>query len=243
MLREGISVAIAGRPNVGKSSLMNVLLKESRAIVTDIPGTTRDTIEEFLNLDGIPVRLTDTAGIHQTQDQIERIGIERSKEAINKADLTIFMVAGNEPLTAGDEEIFSHLQPEKTIVLLNKRDLGAAVTEKQMREKIPRAEIVECSVNSGDGIFELQEKMKEMVLGGRVSQSESAVVTNVRHETLLRQADKELAEAAAMTDRMEALDFIEINLHQAFDYLGEMIGETVSDQIIDEVFSRFCLGK
>lgn len=243
ILREGVSVTIAGRPNVGKSSLMNLLLKESRAIVTDIPGTTRDTIEEFLNLDGIPVRLTDTAGIHEAQDQIERIGIERSKEAINRADLTVFVISGNEPLTPEDEEILSYLETKKTIVLLNKRDLGIAVTKEQMKEKMRQAEIIECSVNSGDGIRNLTEKMKEMILGGKVSQTESTVVTNVRHENLLKQAEKELAEAVVMTERAEALDFIEVNLHQAFDYLGEVIGETVSDQVIDEVFSRFCLGK
>lgn len=243
MLREGISVTLAGRPNVGKSSLMNLLLRESRAIVTDIPGTTRDTIEEFLNLDGIPLRLTDTAGIRPTNDTIERIGIERSKEAINKADLTIFIVAGNEPLTAEDKEILSHLQPRKTIILLNKRDLGTVVTGEQMAQMMPQAVITECSMTSGEGIQTLTENIKEMVFGGRVTQSESMVVTNVRHEDLLKKAEQELAEAADMVGRAEALDFVEVNLHQAFDYLGEIIGETVSDQIINEVFSRFCLGK
>lgn len=243
MLREGIAVTIAGRPNVGKSSLMNAFLKESRAIVTEIPGTTRDTIEEALSIAGIPVRLTDTAGIRRTADKIEQIGIEKSKEAVNKADLILFMLSGNEPFTEEDLEILPCLDPGKTVVLLNKRDLGTVLTRDDVEARLPGVRIIEISVNDGRGLDQLEETIKQLVFGGHVSQSESSVVTNVRHAELIRKAQEEAAAAMEMTAAREALDFIEINVRQAFDFLGEIIGETANDQIINEVFSRFCLGK
>lgn len=243
MIREGLAVTITGRPNVGKSSLMNAFLKESRAIVTEIPGTTRDTIEEVLSVCGIPVRLTDTAGIRSTEDKIERIGIEKSKEAVNKADLVLFMLSGNEDFTEEDLEIMPYLDVKRTIVLLNKRDLGAVLTKPQVEERLPGVCILETSMIDGEGISLLEDKIKEMVYGGRVSQGESVMVTNARHTDLIRRAGEEVYMALDMAESRQALDFIEINLRQAFDCLGEIIGETAVDQIIDQVFSRFCLGK
>lgn len=243
MIREGISVTIAGRPNVGKSSLMNAFLKESRAIVTEIPGTTRDTIEEAMSIAGVPVKLTDTAGIRITSDQIEQIGIEKSKEAVNKADLILFMLSANEALTEEDMEIIPYLNPQKTIVILNKMDLGTALSEKELAEMLPGAKVIKTSVKEGEGISYLEEAISQMVYGGQVSQGESLLVTNVRHSELIRKAQEEVQAAVYMAKTGEALDFIEINIRQAFDYLGEIIGETASDQIINEVFSRFCLGK
>lgn len=243
MLREGLAVAIVGRPNVGKSSLMNAFLKEARAIVTDIPGTTRDTIEESMSLSGIPIKLSDTAGIRETTDQIEQIGIERSREAAAKADLVLFMLSGNEEMTKEDKDIIPYLDPGKTIVLLNKSDLGGLLKPSDVAEKIPGATIIETSVKEGDGMSLLEESIVDLVYGGGVSQKDSMIVTNVRHSELIRKALEEIQAARQMAEGREALDFIEINLRQAFDYLGEIIGETAGDQIINEVFSRFCLGK
>ena len=243
MIREGLAVTIAGRPNVGKSSLMNALLRESRAIVTDVPGTTRDTIEEGLSISGIPVRLTDTAGIRRTEDRVEQIGIEKSKEAVNRADLILFMVSGNEGFTREDLEIIPYLDEKKTVVLLNKIDLGSVLTEEMILEKMPGATVIETSMKEGHGMDLLQEKIRDMVFGGQAAQRESMIVTNVRHEELIRRASEEIHSAQLMSSSREALDFIEVNIRQAFDDLGEIIGETANDQIINEVFARFCLGK
>lgn len=243
MIREGLLVTIAGRPNVGKSSLMNAFLRESRAIVTEIPGTTRDTIEEALSLSGIPVRLTDTAGIRETSDKIEQIGIEKSKDAVNKADLILFVLSGNENFTEEDMQIIPWLDVKKTIVLLNKRDLGALLTKEAVENRMPGAMVLEISIKEGQGLELLEETIKQLVYGGNAVQGDSMIVTNVRHTDLIRKASEEIKSAMTMTSKREALDFIEVNIREAFDYLGEIIGETANDQIINEVFSRFCLGK
>jgi len=243
MIREGLRVTIVGRPNVGKSSLMNALLKESRAIVTDIPGTTRDTIEEVLSLRGIPVYLTDTAGIHDTEDIIEQIGIEKSKLAFNQADLIVFMLDGSVPLGEEDRQIAAHIGERKTVILLNKKDLGRQISEKELKELLPDAAWIDTSLLEGSGTEELEEEILSMVYGGEVCQQESRLVTNARHKDLLLKAKESLQDAAEAARRGEALDFVEVDLRQAWQYLGEMIGETVTEDIIDEVFARFCLGK
>ncbi|NLY70583.1 MAG: tRNA uridine-5-carboxymethylaminomethyl(34) synthesis GTPase MnmE [Clostridiales bacterium] len=243
LIREGLRVAIVGRPNVGKSSLMNALLRESRAIVTDIPGTTRDTIEEVLNLRGIPVYLIDTAGIHSAEDEIERIGIERSKLAFNRADLIIFMIDGSEPLREEDYLIAEQIGKRKVIVLLNKSDLGQKVTEEQIKEILNHAIIIDAAVIHEKGIKELEDSILELVYGGQVSQEQSDLVTNIRHKDLLEKARNSINEAKQMALNSEPMDLIEIDIRQAWEYLGEIIGETVTGDIIDQVFSRFCLGK
>jgi len=243
MIRDGLRVTIVGKPNVGKSSLMNALLRESRAIVTEIPGTTRDTIEEVLNIRGIPVYLTDTAGIHKTEDIIEQIGIEKSKEAFNKADLIVYMIDGSVPLTEEDYEIAEHIGSRKAIALINKEDIGDVVKEEDMRELLPGAKIINTAVVMDKGISDLESEIESLVYAGTVKQEHSDIVANVRHEDLLTRAKASISDAVKMAEKNEALDFIEVDVRQAWELLGEIIGETVAEDIIDKVFERFCLGK
>ncbi len=243
MIKEGLKVAIIGKPNVGKSSLMNALLKENRAIVTEIPGTTRDTIEEQVSIRDIPVVLTDTAGIRETEDTIEKIGIERSKETANRADLIILMIDGSSSLTPEDEEIISALKEHRLLAVLNKRDKGTIISKSQMQTLLPKAEIIETSVAYGEGIEAVENAVEALVYAGGVKPGESLLVTNARHEDLLRRAQKYLADAEAAVKAEEPLDIIEIDVKESYTVLGEIIGESVTDDIINEVFARFCLGK
>jgi tRNA modification GTPase len=212
MIRDGLRVTIVGKPNVGKSSLMNALLRESRAIVTEIPGTTRDTIEEVLSLRGIPVYLTDTAGIHRTEDYIEQIGIERSKEAFNKADLIVFMVDGSQPLREEDYEIAKHIGERKVIVLLNKGDLGKMVTQGQLKVLLPQAIVIDTAVIEKKGIHELEDQIESLVYEGHVKQENSSILTNARHNDLLSRARQGLLDASEMANEKQALDFIEVDV-------------------------------
>lgn len=243
MIREGIKIAIVGKPNVGKSSLMNGLLKETRAIVTDIPGTTRDTIEEVLSIRNIPVYLVDTAGIRETSDKVEKMGIEKSKEAFNQADFILFLLDGSRPLEEEDLQIMELLKERKSLVLINKRDLGEAISIEEIAAKLPASQVIEASLLKGQGITEIEDAVEDLVYGGEIVQKESMMVNNVRHIELLQQAVKSLTDALHMSEIREALDFIEVDVKNAYERLGEIIGETVSDNIINEVFARFCLGK
>lgn len=243
MIREGIKIAIVGKPNVGKSSLMNGILKETRAIVTDIPGTTRDTIEEVLSIRNIPVYLVDTAGIRETSDKVEKMGIEKSKEAFNQADFILFLLDGSRPLEEEDLQIMEFLKERKSLVLINKRDLGEAISIEEIAAKLPASQVIEASLLKGQGITEIEDAVEDLVYGGEIVQKESMMVNNVRHIELLQQAVKSLTDALHMSERREALDFIEVDVKNAYERLGEIIGETVSDDIINEVFARFCLGK
>lgn len=243
MIREGIKIAIVGKPNVGKSSLMNGLLKETRAIVTDIPGTTRDTIEEVLSIRNIPVYLVDTAGIRETSDKVEKMGIEKSKEAFNQADFILFLLDGSRSLEEEDLQIMEFLKERKCLVLINKRDLGEAISIEEISAKLPASQVIEASLLKGQGITEIEDAVEDLVYGGEIVQKESMMVNNVRHIELLQQAVKSLTDALHMSERREAMDFIEVDVKNAYERLGEIIGETVSDDIINEVFARFCLGK
>lgn len=243
LLREGLSVAIIGKPNVGKSSLMNRFLRESRAIVTDIPGTTRDIIEESMSLRGIPVKLIDTAGIRSTEDIIEKIGIEKSREALNQADLVIFVLDGSREISREDREIADGVRNKKTLILINKADLTQIVTESQIKQWMPESRVILTSMESGEGVKEVEDLIYDMVFEGQVTQENRLLITNVRHADLMKQAKEEIQMALSMCRRGEALDFLEVNVRQCFEVLGEIIGETVSDTIIEEVFARFCLGK
>lgn len=243
MIREGIRIAIVGKPNVGKSSLMNCLLRESRAIVTEIPGTTRDTIEEAVSIRNLPVYLIDTAGIRDTDDTVEKIGIEKTKEAFNNADYIILVVDGSRPLTSEDEEIISYVRGRRALVLLNKRDLGAEVTVDVISEKLPDSDIIEAALSKGEGLKEIEDNIESLVYGGQISQGESLMVNNVRHIDLLKHADSAAGDALSLLEIMEPLDIVEIDIRNAYDFLGEIVGDTVSDEIINEVFARFCLGK
>ena len=243
IMREGLAVAIVGKPNVGKSSLMNALLKESRAIVTDIPGTTRDTIEEHLNVRGIPVVLTDTAGIRETHDTIESIGIERSKESFNRADLVLLLLDASRPLDQEDQSLLSHVDPGRTILVRNKADLPQLITEEMLRDQGYDGEIITASIRELSGIDAIESSIERRVYGGEVSQSDSLMVTNVRHKDLLDKASSGLSDALGMARAGEPLEILEIDVNSAYEALGEIIGEAVTDDILNEVFSRFCLGK
>lgn len=243
MLREGIRVVITGRPNVGKSSLMNALLRENRAIVTEIPGTTRDTIEENVNIRNIPVHLIDTAGIHDTDDVIEQMGIERSKEAFNRADYVILILDGSQPLQEEDRTLISYIDKRRCLVLLNKEDLGSCLAEEDIRKMLPNAEVVRTAVKTGQGIDRIEDEIETLVYGSSGPKNDHVMVNNVRHIHLLDQAAEDLQRAAGMIRGNEPLDFIEVDVRSAYDALGEITGDTVSDEILDEVFSRFCLGK
>ncbi len=233
ILREGLKVAIVGKPNVGKSSLMNIFLKENRSIVTDVPGTTRDTIEESASVRGIPISFIDTAGIHDSEDLVESMGIERSREAFNRADLLILVLDGSSELTKEDEDLISMARGRNCITLLNKADKGLVIKEKG----------IEVSMLEETGIDLIEDEIERFVNSGRLRREDDVIVTSVRHAELLRRASEELKEASAMIEAGEAMDFIEVNVKAAFDLLGEITGETASDEVIDEVFSRFCLGK
>ena len=243
ILREGLNIAIIGKPNVGKSSLMNALLRETRAIVTEIPGTTRDTIEETLTIRNIPVKLTDTAGIRHTDDVIEKIGIEKSKESFNKADLIIFMVDNARPLDDEDREIIEYIGDRKVIVIINKTDLESKLERDEIEKMLTGAILIEAAVAKDQGISIIEDEIEKLVYDGRVKQNNSIMVTNVRHKALLDEASSALKDASSMAEAGEALEFLEIDVNRAYEALGEIIGEAVNDDIINEVFARFCLGK
>lgn len=250
MLKDGLRVAIAGRPNVGKSSLLNALTGTERAIVTQVPGTTRDTITETVDLGGIPVRIMDTAGIRETSDEIERIGIERSRTSVEQADLVFFVMDASEAVTEEDREIAKMLQDagKKTVLLLNKQDLGEAVGEELAGELLPGAmirqtQLLTGAADEGRAAEMLEELVREMVYSGSVRQKDPVMITGARHEALITQALGSLVDAKARTDEGEPLDLIEIDVRDAYAALGEIIGEEVGGDIVDEVFARFCLGK
>ena len=248
ILREGLLAAIVGKPNVGKSSLMNVLLREDRSIVTDVPGTTRDTIEEQISLRGIAIRFVDTAGIRSSADKVESIGIERSKDAFNRAELLLLVLDSSAGISAEDMELIEMAKDRPVIVILNKDDLPAAgssgpTIEDEICSILPGVRIVRLSAKTGEGLLQLEDSIEEFVTGGRVRREEDVLVTNVRHIALIDKAIEELSEAARMTKASEAMDFIEVNVRAAFDALGEITGETASGEVIEEVFRRFCLGK
>lgn len=243
MIRDGIKIAICGRPNVGKSSLMNALLRESRAIVTEIPGTTRDTIEESLSIRGLPVVLTDTAGIRETDDKIERIGIRRAKESIESADLVIFVLDAQTGIVDEDIDIFDNTTAENSLILINKTDLGNEITRGEAEALRPGADVIMTSMKDNTGIDEVEDKIESLVYGGRLRQGSSLIITNARQEALLREAAGSLDSSLAMAEAGEALDFIDMDLRSAHETLGKITGETVEEDILNEVFSRFCLGK
>ena len=238
IIREGLKISIIGKPNVGKSSLMNALMGENRAIVTDIPGTTRDTIEETLVIRDIPVVLTDTAGIRDTDDTIERIGIEKSKEAFNRSDLVIFVIDASRPLERDDMDII-----RKVIVLLNKTDKGIYISEDDIKKDMPNACVIKTSLINGEGTETLAEVVENLVYGGHMTRSETNIVTNARHKALLQEASGSMKDAVSMIIDRQPLELIEIDVNHGYEALGEITGQTAVPDIIDRVFERFCLGK
>ena len=247
--RQGIRAAIVGRPNVGKSSLLNRLLRTSRAIVTDIPGTTRDTLEETLNLQGVPVILVDTAGITEgTEDPIERLGIERSRSALAQADLALLVVDASQPLTDADRAIAALVQDKPAIVVENKVDLPAAMpgTESQapaFEHLISGAACVPVSALTGQGLEALEGSIVETVLCGRVAASDAPVVTSPRHKEALSRALDHVNAARAAQQGGELVDLVAIDVNAAVNALGEITGQTASEDLVEAIFSTFCVGK
>lgn len=246
ILREGIKTAIIGKPNAGKSSIMNLLLREERAIVTEVAGTTRDSIEETVNIGGVPLVLIDTAGIRETADIVEKIGVERSKEYIARAALILAVSDSSRELTDEDREIASLLQDSNVMVLLNKSDLVQVTTEDMLRGMFSDKkdlQVITISAASGNGLEKLEKAIVDMVYDGMAQDGEDSFVSDARQAELLRQAGEFLATAAETIEMGMGEDFIVIDLRSAWEKLGEIIGETVSEDIIDEIFSRFCIGK
>lgn len=242
VVRSGLATAIVGRPNVGKSSLLNYLSKEEKAIVTNIAGTTRDTLEEYVSLKGILLKLIDTAGIRQTDDIVEKIGVERSKRAITESDLVLLLINSSEELTEEDQKLLELTQDKKRIVILNKADQVAKITKKDI-QKITDSPIVTISILKKQNMIGLEEAIKSLFLQGITDSKSEVMVTNQRQNDLLRKAKQSLIEAIeAINDNMP-LDLVQIDLKEAWDSLGEITGDTAPDELITQLFSKFCLGK
>ncbi len=243
MIREGVKTAIVGRPNVGKSSLLNALLEENKAIVTDIPGTTRDVVEAYLNIQGIPFQLLDTAGIRETNDLIEKIGVERSKASISEADLVLMLLDSNEGLTDKDRDILEQVKNKRVIFVLNKTDLENNITQEIMNQYFNAQTVVKVSVKQQEGLSELKEAMKHFVIKGEVVGESDAIISNQRQKQSLIKAIKSLEIVVQAIEEGLPEDCLAIDLHDAFGHLGMIIGESLKEEIINQLFSRFCLGK
>lgn len=241
-LQEGIKTVILGRPNAGKSSLLNLLAGEEKAIVTEIEGTTRDIVEEQINLRGITLRLLDTAGIRESESRVEQIGIERAKEQAKDADLILYMVDSSMPLDENDEKIMELIRGKRAIVLLNKNDLERKVSEKDLEGRV-EAPIVSVSVRENRGIEELEDQIQELFFHGKISFNDEIYITNLRHKQALEAADSSLKLVEqSIADQMPE-DFYSIDLMDAYESLGKILGESVGEDLINEIFSKFCTGK
>lgn len=241
ILREGLSTVIVGKPNVGKSSLLNALTKENRAIVTDIPGTTRDVIEEYINISGIPIKIIDTAGIRETDDVVEKIGVERSRAKINDADLIILILDSSNELTEEDKEIINHISNKKYMILLNKSDLNSKITQKDL-ENINCTNIYNISAKTGEGINEVRTAIKDMFFKGEIS-TNNVIITNTRHKEALLRAYECIESAINTLNYTFAIDLASIDIRNAWTFLGEITGDSLEENIIDKIFKDFCLGK
>lgn len=243
ILREGILTAIVGRPNVGKSSLMNTLTQENRAIVTDIPGTTRDVIEQYVTLNGIPLRLLDTAGIRETTDVVEQIGVERSRDAITEADLILFVLNGSEPLQEEDRQLLATMKGRSVIVIVNKTDLEQQVELDEVMTFLNGATIVKMSMIKQEGLDQLEAAISEMFFEGKLEANDLTYVSNVRHISLLKKSKQSMHDAIEATYMGIPIDVIQIDARLAWEALGEILGDEAGDSLIDQIFSQFCLGK
>ncbi|MET3193047.1 tRNA uridine-5-carboxymethylaminomethyl(34) synthesis GTPase MnmE [Bacillus sp. OAE603] len=243
ILREGLSTVIIGRPNVGKSSLLNTLVQESKAIVTDIPGTTRDVIEEYVNVKGVPLRLIDTAGIRETKDVVEAIGVERSKKVLNLADLVLFVLNNNEQLTEEDRVLYKQMSGKDVIVIINKTDLRQNLDIEEVKQLVGNATIVTTSLKEEQGIEDLEKAIADLYFEGQIESQDLTYLSNARHIALLKQAGSTINDATEAMRNGMPIDLVQIDLTRAWELLGEIIGDTVQESLINQLFSQFCLGK
>lgn len=242
MLKEGISTVIVGKPNAGKSSLLNTLVGEERAIVTDIAGTTRDVLQEQINLNGIILNIIDTAGIRDTDDVVEKIGVDKAKKYLNDADLVIYVVDTSTKLDENDYEIMEMLKERKAIILMNKSDLSPLTTSLDIKEHVDK-KMISISAKEQTGIEELEETIKEMFFSGEVTFNDEVYITNIRHKTALQEALSSLHLVLQSIENEMPEDFFSIDLMNAYQVLGTIIGEEVEDDLVNEIFSKFCTGK
>ena len=242
MIKEGIQTVIVGKPNAGKSSLLNVLVGEERAIVTDIEGTTRDVLEEHIQLQGISLNVMDTAGIRETKDIVEKIGVDKAKNHANEADLIIYVVDASRELDENDEEIIEMIKDKQAIVLLNKSDLKTVVTKEMLSKRIDKPMIL-ISAKEEEGIHELEETLKHMFFHGEISFNDEIYITNIRHKTALADAEESLKKVIVSIENGMPEDFYSIDLMDAYESLGSITGETIGEDLVNEIFSKFCMGK
>jgi len=243
ILREGLSTVILGRPNVGKSSLLNSLVQENKAIVTDVAGTTRDIIEEYVNVRGVPLRLVDTAGIRETEDIVERIGVERSRQVLKEADLILLVVNYGDELTEEDERLFETIQNMDYIVVVNKTDLSQQIDLARVQVLAGNRKVVTTSLLKEEGVTELEEAIAALFFEGSLEAGDMTYVSNARHIALLHQAHSTIKDAIEAAHAGVPVDMIQIDVTRTWELLGEIIGDTVQESLINQLFSQFCLGK
>ncbi|EZP58869.1 tRNA uridine-5-carboxymethylaminomethyl(34) synthesis GTPase MnmE [Exiguobacterium sp. RIT341] len=243
ILREGLSTAIIGRPNVGKSSLLNTLVQEAKAIVTDIAGTTRDTIEEYVNVRGVPLKLIDTAGIRETEDIVERMGVEKSRQALKTADLILLVLNGNDVLTDEDVLLFEAIKGMNAIIIVNKSDLAQQIDLVRVTELADGRPIVTTSLLEEAGVNDLEAAIASLFFEQGVESQDMTYVSNARHIQLIKRASQMIEDALGAAEAAMPIDMVQIDLRRAWDTLGEINGDTAQDSLLDQLFSQFCLGK
>lgn len=243
ILREGLSTVIIGRPNVGKSSLLNSLVQENKAIVTDVAGTTRDIIEEYVNVRGVPLKLIDTAGIRETEDIVERIGVERSRQVLKQADLILLVLNHSDELTPEDERLFEAIEGMDFIVVINKTDLEKKIDSQRVEELAGNRKIVTTSLLQEEGVDQLEEAIASLFFEGSLESGDLTYVSNARHIALLHQAKQTIEDAIDAAHAAVPIDMIQIDVTRTWEILGEITGDTVEESLIDQLFSQFCLGK
>ncbi|MBR1599888.1 MAG: tRNA uridine-5-carboxymethylaminomethyl(34) synthesis GTPase MnmE [Lachnospiraceae bacterium] len=242
MMKEGIQTVILGKPNAGKSSILNVLAGKDRAIVTDVAGTTRDTLEEFISINGIPLNIIDTAGIHDTEDVVEKIGVDRSISAANQADLILYIIDSSVPLDDNDIQIMERIKDRQVIILSNKSDLKNVIKEEDVRKYLDHR-IIEISAKEQSGFEELYEELNHLFFEGRLSYNDEIYITNARHKQALENALSSIEMALGSIEDGMPEDFYTIDLMSAYEQLGFIIGESVEDDLVDTIFREFCMGK
>ncbi|AQQ54930.1 tRNA uridine-5-carboxymethylaminomethyl(34) synthesis GTPase MnmE [Planococcus lenghuensis] len=243
ILREGLSTVIVGKPNVGKSSLLNSLVQENKAIVTEIAGTTRDIIEEYVNVRGVPLRLVDTAGIRETEDIVERIGVERSRKVLKEADLILYVLSHADELTSEDEKMMEAVAGMNYIVVVNKTDLPQGIDMERIQEFAGKSRLVTTSLIEEEGVDQLEQAIADLFFEGSVEANDMTYVSNARHISLLHQAHSTISDAITAAEAGVPVDMIQIDVVRTWELLGEIIGDTVQESLINQLFSQFCLGK